>query len=156
MGVREGGLFRIDMPRLSQYFTRAAMFNLLLGFTFGALMLSNKGIPIHPSLWRLLPAHIEILLLGWTLQLAFGVAFWIAPRFLERTRQVNKPPRGNETGAWIALALLNAGVWLVALGAYISGHESFRNYIRVRGLLPIPGRPGLSAQSYSAATSALS
>lgn len=117
MGVRGGGPFRIDMPRLSQYFTRAAMFNLLLGFTFGALMLSNKGIPIHPSLWRLLPAHIEILLLGWTLQLAFGVAFWIAPRFLERTQQVNRPPRGDETGAWIALVLLNAGVWLVALGA---------------------------------------
>lgn len=117
MGVRGGGPFRLDMPRLSQHFTRAAMFNLLLGFTFGALMLSNKGLPIHPSLWRLLPAHIEILLLGWTLQLAFGVAFWIAPRFLERTQQVNKSPRGNETGAWIALVLLNAGVWLVALGA---------------------------------------
>lgn len=117
MGVRGDGPFRIDMPRLSQHFTRAAMFNLIVGFTFGALMLSNKGIPIHPSLWKLLPAHIEILLFGWTLQLAFGVAFWIAPRFLDSTQQVNKLPRGNETGAWIALVLLNAGVWLVALGA---------------------------------------
>lgn len=101
------------MPRLSQWYIRLALIDLLLGFTFGALMLANKGLPIHPALWRLLPAHIELLLVGWTLQLALGVAFWILPRFWEGL------PRGNENGAWIALFLLNAGVWLVALSAIL-------------------------------------
>lgn len=101
------------MPRLSQWYIRLALVDLLLGFTFGALMLANKGLPIHPALWRLLPGHIELLLIGWTLQLGLGVAFWILPRFWEG------PPRGNEFGAWAAFFLLNAGVWLVALGAIL-------------------------------------
>jgi hypothetical protein len=102
------------MPRLSQLFVRTALVYLLLGFTFGALMLANKGLPLHPALWRLLPAHIEFLLIGWTLQLALGVAFWILPRFWEGA------PRGNEVGAQLAYVLLNLGVWLVALGALLA------------------------------------
>jgi hypothetical protein len=37
-----------------------------------------------------------------------GVAFWVAPRFWKT------PRRGNETGAYVALWLLNAGILLVA------------------------------------------
>ena len=46
------------MPRLSVWFIRSALLYLLLGFTLGGLMLWNKGLPIHPVLWRLLPAHM--------------------------------------------------------------------------------------------------
>jgi hypothetical protein len=99
------------MPTLSTYFIRAALIYLGLGFTFGALMLWNKGAPLHPMLWRLLPAHIEFLLLGWTVQLAMGVAFWILPRF--------QRSRGNTTPAWIAFWLLNGGVLLVGLGPLV-------------------------------------
>jgi hypothetical protein len=95
------------MPRLSVYFIRAALIYLALGFTIGALLLWNKGIPLDPMLWRWLPAHIEFLFLGWTLQLALGVAFWILPRFYTS--------RGNTTLAWLAFWLLNGGIWLVAL-----------------------------------------
>jgi hypothetical protein len=95
------------MPRLSVYFIRAALIYLTLGFTIGALLLWNKGIPLDPLLWRWLPAHIEFLFLGWTLQLALGVAFWILPRFYTA--------RGNTTLAWLAFWLLNGGIWLVAL-----------------------------------------
>ena len=62
------------MPRLSVWMIRTALVHLLVGFTLGALLLANKGVPIHPMVWRLLPIHIELLLLGWTLQLALGVA----------------------------------------------------------------------------------
>ncbi len=106
---------QLDMPRLSQWFIRAALIHLLLGFTFGALMLSNKGIPFHPGLWRLLPVHIELLLVGWTMQLVLGVAFWILPRFLIRGTE-----RGNIRGAWLAFFLLNGGLWLVSLGAFFA------------------------------------
>jgi len=73
-------------------------------------MLFNKGIPIAPELWALLPAHIEFLLLGWTLQLIMGVAFWILPRFS------HGPLRGKESLAWTSYYLLNLGIWLVILG----------------------------------------
>jgi heme/copper-type cytochrome/quinol oxidase subunit 1 len=95
------------MPLLSRLFIRAALLYLALGFTLGALLLFHKGISLHPLMWRLLPAHIECLLFGWTVQLAMGVMFWIFPRLGGGTS------RGNERAAWIAFALLNAGVWLV-------------------------------------------
>ena len=96
------------MPRLSCWFIRSALLHLALGFTLGGLILLHKGIPLHPFLWRLLPAHIEFLLFGWTLQLVMGVGFWIFPRF--------RRSRGNEKPAWFAFGLLNIGVWLAGLG----------------------------------------
>jgi hypothetical protein len=98
------------MPRLSALLIRAALTYLAVGFTLGGLMLFHKGIPLHPLLWRLLPAHIEMVLFGWTVQLAMGVAFWILPRFSVG------PERGDERPAWVAFLLLNAGVLLVGLG----------------------------------------
>lgn len=97
------------MPTLTIWYIRSALLHLLLGFTFGALMLANKGIPFYPALWRLRAAHIEILLVGWIVQLALGVAYWIVPRFWE------PPRRGNRLGAYLAFGLLNLGVWLIAL-----------------------------------------
>jgi heme/copper-type cytochrome/quinol oxidase subunit 1 len=63
--------------------------------------------------WRLLPAHIEFLLFGWTVQLIMGVGFWIFPRFLRS--------RGDVRPAWLAFALLNLGVWLVGLAPLLDG-----------------------------------
>ncbi len=99
------------MPRLSQWMVRTAFIYLLLGFTIGALMLANKGVPLHPALWQWLPAHIEFLLFGWIVQVAMGVAFWILPRYWKR------PRRGNETLVYIAFVLLNVGIWVVVLGS---------------------------------------
>lgn len=96
------------MPRLSCWFIRSALIHLALGFTFGALLLGNKGMLLHGSVWHLLPAHIEFLLFGWTVQLALGVVFWILPRFYTRRR--------HEPLAWLSFALLNIGVWLAGLG----------------------------------------
>jgi cbb3-type cytochrome oxidase subunit 1 len=98
------------MPRLSQWIVRAALLYLLLGFTFGGLLLTHKGVPLHPALWSLLPAHIEFLLMGWIVQLTFGVAFWILPRYW------TKPRRPNERYAEVAFVLLNLGIWLVLVG----------------------------------------
>ena len=98
------------MPRLSQWIIRTAFIYLLLGFTFGALLLTHKGIPLHPALWGWLPAHIEFLLIGWIVQLTMGVAFWILPRYWKH------PRRPNEIYAQIAFILLNLGIWLVVAG----------------------------------------
>jgi hypothetical protein len=101
------------MPSLSCWFIRAALVYLAAGFTLGALLLFHKGVPVYPAAWRLLPPHIEFLLLGWTLQLAMGVAFWILPRYL------HGPDRGNEVLAWLAFALINAGVLMAGVGAML-------------------------------------
>ncbi len=93
------------MPRLSIWFIRSGLIYLTLGFTLGALMLANKGIPFSPLIWRLLPAHIEFLLIGWVVQLIFGAAFWILPRFSR------EPKRGNVPLAWLSFILINLGIW---------------------------------------------
>jgi hypothetical protein len=98
------------MPPLSQWYIKLSFAYLLFGFTAGGLLLANKGQPIHPMIWVWLPAHIEWLLIGWVAQLTLGVAFWIMPRFWE------EPRRGNTTGAYIALVLLNLGVMLASVG----------------------------------------
>lgn len=103
------------MPRLSVWMVRSALLHLLLGFTLGALLLAHRGLPLHPAMPRLRPAHAELLLVGWTVQLAMGVAFWILPRFRPG------PERGDERPAWAAWALLNLGVLTAALGAALFG-----------------------------------
>lgn len=99
------------MPRLSVWFVRAALLYLAGGFTLGALMLWNKALPLAPWIWRFLPVHMEFLLMGWTAQLAIGIAFWILPRFATR--------RGNVPLAWVGLVLLNLGVLLVCCGPFV-------------------------------------
>ena len=92
------------MPRLSRFFIRASLVYLFLGFTFGALILANKGILFAPLVWALLPAHIELMFLGWMTQLALGVAFWILPRL------ASSAPRGNERWSWATFILVNLGI----------------------------------------------
>ena len=99
------------MPRVSRWFIHASLVYLALGFTLGALLLFNKGIPLAPALARVLPAHVEFLLVGWVIQLVMGVATWIFPRF-----GVPQTAYGSDGAAWLAFALVNVGVWLAALG----------------------------------------
>jgi hypothetical protein len=96
------------MPRLSGWFIRASLLYLTAGFTFGALMLSNAGLAFNSHLDQLLPVHMEFLLMGWLIQLALGMAYWILPRNVEGS------PRGNATMAWLSLIFLNAGILLVS------------------------------------------
>lgn len=103
------------MPRLTVWFIRAALIYLALGFTYGALILFHKGIPLHPAMWSLLGVHIDYVLFGWTLQLILGMAFWILPRFAK------KPYRGNEKLAWAALILINAGIFALSLSPFLPG-----------------------------------
>jgi hypothetical protein len=97
------------MPRLSVYFVRASLIHLLIGFTFGGLLLANKGIMISPVIWALLPIHIELAFVGWMIQLAMGIAFWILPRFSRGL------PRGDERLSWLAFVFVNTGILFVAL-----------------------------------------
>jgi cbb3-type cytochrome oxidase subunit 1 len=102
------------MTRLSVCTVRTALLYLGVGFLIGALMLTQKGLPFDPALLRMLPMHIEFVLVGWTLQLAMGIAFWILPRFSR------EPRYGNQTFGWLAYALLNIGVLCAGVGQWLS------------------------------------
>jgi hypothetical protein len=97
------------MPRLSQLMIRTALVWLALGYTLGGLVLFNKGVPLFPWLWTLRTPHVHILLAGWTVQLACGVAFWILPR-LDAGGS-----RGDQRPVWLCYGALNTGVALGAL-----------------------------------------
>ena len=105
------------MPRISIWFLRAALVYLALGFTVGALLLWNKGLAIHPAIPRVLPAHMEFLLVGWTIQLVMGVALWIFPRFGASTAAK------RDGLGWTAFILLNGGVWIVVAGLPLVGRS---------------------------------
>jgi hypothetical protein len=87
---------------------RSALLHLAAGATLGALILWDKGLPLAPELRRFLPAHRELLLIGWMAQLALAVAYWILPRF-----SVGEA-RPRAWMAWSALVCLNLGVQLTA------------------------------------------
>lgn len=99
------------MPRVSAWFVRASLCHLVAGFGIGALLLAGKGITLGFDAWALRPVHIEMLLVGWMIQLVMGVAIWIFPRFV-----LHRAPQRSAVTAWLALALLNCGVLLVSLG----------------------------------------
>lgn len=107
MAARAGPL---TVPRLSCWLVRAALVHLLAGLTAGSLLLVEKGLGRWPVLWRAFGLHVELVLIGWTAQLAMGVAFWVLPRFAGGTS------RGDERPAWAAFWLVNAGVVLAGLG----------------------------------------
>lgn len=112
------------MPKASVWMIRSALIHLGLGFTFGALALWNKGLPISGDLWRLVGAHLDILLIGWTAQLAMGTAFWILPRFATTelyTRGHLKSRFGNVRLVWVAWVLVNLGVVLAVGGTVFNG-----------------------------------
>jgi hypothetical protein len=103
------------MPALSRLALRAALLHLAAGVAIGALLLINKALPFWPWLWRLRAAHIHMLLLGWTVQFAFGVAYWILPRLTAAG------DRGREGLAWMACFVLNLGVGLTVAGTLLPG-----------------------------------
>jgi hypothetical protein len=99
------------MPRVAAWFIRASLCHLVGGFILGGLLLASKGVSLPPGLWALRGVHIEMLLVGWMIQLVLGVAIWIFPRFV-----IHQRPRRSAVTAWLAFVLLNVGVVLVSLG----------------------------------------
>ena len=96
------------MPLLSRIQVRTALIFLALGALSGATLMVEKASALSPMLWLVLPLHIEWMLIGWALQLAFGVAWWLLPRLEDNTR-------GRPVASWGSWGLLNGGLVLRAL-----------------------------------------
>ena len=119
------------MTRLSVWTVRSALIYLGVGFLLGALMLTQKGVPLDGSLLRLLPLHVEVVLFGWTLQLGMGIAFWILPRLS------HEPRYGNQRLGWLAFALINFGVLWIGVGQWLTAPTSIIMLGRAAELLAV-------------------
>lgn len=95
------------MPKLSVWMIRSALIYMGIGFLFGAMLLSHKGIPLFSWTWRLIFLHVELMIFGWTMQFVMGIAFFILPRFSKRANRY-----GAEYLGWWSFYLLNSGVIL--------------------------------------------
>jgi hypothetical protein len=95
------------MDPLSSVMLRASLIWLLAGFVFGAAMLTDRVLPGQWRLW-MAPSHAHMLFVGWFLQFAVGVAYWLMPR----RRSTEKPLGYGERTASLAVAALNLGLVL--------------------------------------------
>ncbi|HEX5164014.1 MAG TPA: hypothetical protein VFV93_01355 [Thermomicrobiales bacterium] len=98
------------MDPVSVRLVRASLLWLVLGFTLGALMLSDALVPGDWRAW-FAPTHGHILFVGWFLQFAIGVGYWLLPR----KRTPERPLGYNERHATIAFGFLNSGLLLRVL-----------------------------------------
>jgi hypothetical protein len=126
------------MPGLSRLLIRTALIWLAVGYTAGGLMLAEKGYPFAAWLWSLRYMHVHLLLVGWTFQLAIGVAFWILPRL------DSSGSRGDERLIWWCYGALNAGVIFAALHDPLAALVG-RDTAALRGMLMLAGLLYLAA-----------
>lgn len=93
------------MDRFSVWMVRGALIWLALGITFGSLMLVDGTVP---GMWRrwFAPTHGHVLFVGWFLQFAIGIAYWLLPRHRSDRARLGY----NEPTAIIAFITLNAGL----------------------------------------------
>ena len=113
------------MPRLSVWMIRAALIHLVAGFALGALLLASRATALAPDITaHVRPLHVELLLLGWLVNLGFGVGYWILPG------RADGSGRGADVQVGAAFALLNAGVLLAGFGQALAAP----------GVAPLAGR----------------
>jgi hypothetical protein len=93
------------VPGVSRWLVRTALLYLVAGAALGGLLLAAPAAG-GQGWWR---AHAELMLFGWVLQLAMGVAYWILPK------HAAGPPRGPEAMASAIHPLLNAGIVISAV-----------------------------------------
>ena len=109
------------MDRLTIVMVRCSLGWLLAGVTIGGLMLVDRGLPGQWRLW-MQPSHGHMLFVGWLLQFAVGIAYWLLPR-----KRAESLPLGYREGRALAAALaLNLGLVLrvVAEPLERTGHAS--------------------------------
>jgi hypothetical protein len=92
---------------ISVNMVRAALVWLAIGFVVGALMLADASLAGNWRAW-FAPTHGHVLFVGWFLQFAVGIAFWLLPR--QRTDA--RPLGYNERVAFLSFVILNTGLVL--------------------------------------------
>jgi heme/copper-type cytochrome/quinol oxidase subunit 1 len=98
------------MPRLTRYFIKTALVYLAVAVAIGLLLAARSTVDLPAELLALTPVYFHLFMVGWVMQLIFGMLFWMLPKY-SRER-----PRGHERLAWAAYILINAGLILRVIG----------------------------------------
>ena len=93
------------MPLLSRCFLKTAMLYFVASSCLGGYLLVMVGVQL-PAPVVLQPVYWHMLLVGWLMQLIFGVAYWMFPR------HPSHRPQGQSVLGWLTYAALNAGLFL--------------------------------------------
>ena len=117
------------MPSLSVLLVRTALCWLASGIAMGALLLAAKAAPLPAGVSRLFHLHSEAVLVGWMVQFALGVAWWILPKY------PRLPERGSPAPIWGVWLLLNGGVLLAGVGRSVGAPDAIVMAGRVAELL---------------------
>lgn len=109
------------MDRLSIVMVRSSLIWLLAGVVIGSLMLVDRAIPGDWRLW-MAPSHGHMLFVGWLVQFALGIAYWLMPR-----KRSPERPLGYHEGLAIGGSVaLNVGLTLRVIAEPLerTGHEN--------------------------------
>jgi heme/copper-type cytochrome/quinol oxidase subunit 1 len=93
------------LPKLTRFYLKSSFVWLLLALTLAILQ-------VWPQVQRAAlvraatPLKFHFLMLGWVLQLIFGVIYWMFPKASQER------PRGHEGRNWLAFILINMGLLL--------------------------------------------
>jgi len=117
------------VPSLSVLLVRTALCWLASGIAMGALLLAAKAAPLPAGVSRLFHLHSEAVLVGWMVQFALGVAWWILPKY------PRLPERGSPAPIWGVWLLLNGGVLLAGVGRSVGAPDAIVMAGRVAELL---------------------
>lgn len=93
------------MPLLSRCFLKTAMLYFVISFCLGGYLLAAVGLQ-RPAPTVLQPVYWHMLLVGWLIQLIFGVAYWMFPPLAKEGRQ------GHRALGWFTYGALNLGLLL--------------------------------------------
>lgn len=95
------------MDRLTTVMVRLSLCWLLVGFIIGGAMLVDCAVPGEWRAW-MAPSHGHMLFVGWFLQFALGIAYWLLPRKRSPTRLLGY----HERLAFLTVGALNLGLLL--------------------------------------------
>jgi hypothetical protein len=93
------------MPLLTRYFLKTAILYFVASSCLGGYLLIAVGLQWNVPL-VLQPVYWHMLLVGWLMQLIFGVAYWMFPPFAKGQ------PHRYPALAWFTYAALNVGLLL--------------------------------------------
>ena len=93
------------MPLLSRCFLKTAMLYFVASSCLGGYLLVGVGLQ-RPAPLVLQPVYWHMLLVGWLVQLIFGVSYWMFPP------HAGGKPQGHPVLGWFTYAALNAGLLL--------------------------------------------
>lgn len=93
------------MPLLTRCFLKTALLYFVASSCLGGYLLIAVGLQ-HPAPLVLQPVYWHMLLVGWLMQLIFGVAYWMFPS------SAKGQPQRRPILAWLTYTALNVGLLL--------------------------------------------